>query len=371
MTGIIVGPNEYEGAASATGPSLRTVQDDSTAHASQRSLAIKFHTRQPEKEAARGLNGMSEKMRVCVIIPTKNRPEELERVVRSLLAQSQLPESLIIVDQSQSEDGRRRVKTALASSAKHAARTMELCYILDPAIAGAATARNRAMVSARDDIWVFLDDDVVLEPDFIKELLVVYRNFPRAGGVSGVITNYTRPSLAFRIWTGLFMRGPFHDERQSIYWNADRLWNSAPLPVSKFGAGLMSFRADTLRGVFFDENLDRNLNGVSDGEDVDFCSRLQPGTVLLIAPRARLQHRHSAVGRLADHWLRRHARGNLFLYRKHWRRKLLNRLSYGWLWLGCSLVAIVASLRRCSLEPWSALRLGLKEARAAFPELPK
>jgi len=78
----------------------------------------------------------------------------------------------------------------------------------------------------------------------------------------------------------------------------------------------MSFRADVITGRRFDEN----LRGVSDGEDVDFCIQLGSATKLVVAPGARLEHRHSTAGRLRDHWLRRSVRGNFFLYHKNWNR---------------------------------------------------
>lgn len=300
-------------------------------------------------------------MQVCVIIPTKHRPDDLQRAVRSLFAQTVAPLSLIIVDQSTDDESYRRVEAELAAAARNRGASWKLNYILEPQISGAAMARNRAIAVAHGDVWLFLDDDVILESDFVEQLLAVYRDRPCVGGVSGVICNYPRPPVMSRIWNSIFARGPFRDERQPIYWNANRLRNSPPITVRRFGAGLMSFRADAVRGKFFDEN----LHGVSEGEDVDFCSRLDPGTTLLIAPRARLQHNHSLVGRLRDHWLRRSARGNVFLYRKNWHRGLVNRLCYAWLWVGYCLVATVASLRRRSLDPCRALRNGTREATQA------
>ena len=42
-------------------------------------------------------------MNHTVVIPTKNRPEELKKLFASLMIQTQLPNQIIIVDQS-SED---------------------------------------------------------------------------------------------------------------------------------------------------------------------------------------------------------------------------------------------------------------------------
>ena len=39
-------------------------------------------------------------MLITAVIPTRNRPDDLERAVLSICAQSRLPDALIIVDQS-------------------------------------------------------------------------------------------------------------------------------------------------------------------------------------------------------------------------------------------------------------------------------
>jgi GT2 family glycosyltransferase len=303
-------------------------------------------------------------MRVCVIIPTKNRPQDLQLAARSLFAQTCNPGSVLVIDQSPDDASRLLIDAELAAAQDRHGRGWDLQYVRDPSISGAATARNRAMAIADGDIWLFLDDDVVLEPDFVDQLIAVYRDHPEVSGVSGVITNQQRMTFWFRAWSALFVRGPFHDERQPIYWNADRLRNSPPISVRRFGGGLMSFRADAIRGRRFDVN----LRGVSDGEDVDFCMQLGPAARLVIAPGARLEHWHSPVGRLQDHWLRREARGKFFVYYKNWNHGFFNHLCYGWLWAGYCLVALVSSLRNASLDPWRALRAGAEEAVHAAPQ---
>ncbi len=303
---------------------------------------------------------------VSVIIPTKDRPDDLERAIRSLLGQSILPRELIIVDQSRDAKSRQRVEREFAGFLRRLRGYTKLVYLHDPSIGGGAIARNRAMDVAKGDFWVFLDDDVELEPDFIQELLDAYHRYPQADGVSGIITNYRLPPWPFRIWSWTFFRGPFRDERQPIYWNADRLRGCDPVAVSRFGGGVMSFRAAPIRSLRFDEN----LKGVSDGEDVDFCARLRPGAVLLITPRARLAHHQSPVGRSKTHSLRRFARANCYLYEKHWRKCAFHRLYFMWFCVGLGLGASVASLRRGSLDPWRALVQGMREGTHVFKSRP-
>jgi GT2 family glycosyltransferase len=298
---------------------------------------------------------------ITVIIPTKNRPIDLDLTVESLFQQIALPIQVIVVDQSPTDESKERVERLFAESSSAVQERVQFCYILDGAITGLTVARNRGMQRAQGDIWLFLDDDVVLEAGFLGELLAVYEQHPHVSGVSGIISNYRRASWAYRLWASVFVRGPFHDERQPIYWRADRLRNAAPIAVRRLGGGLMSFRTAAIRAHRFDEN----LTGVSDGEDVDFCARLGPHAVLMIAPRARLMHKASPIGRAQDHWLRRFARANHYLYHRNWARGFRNGLALVWLNMGLGIAASLASARRTSLAPWRALREGVHEGMRA------
>jgi glucosyl-dolichyl phosphate glucuronosyltransferase len=296
---------------------------------------------------------------ISIIIPTKNRPKDLKLTVETLLAQTILPDQLVIVDQSAGDESRREVIGLFVGAPQGTRDRVRLNYVYDRSITGGAQARNRAMQLADCAVWLFLDDDVVLEPDFIEELLATYHRFPTASGVSGIVTNYSFPPRVALAWRNLFVRGPFHDDRQPVYWNASRLRASGPVPVSRFGGGLMSFRADAVRDIQFDEN----LSGVSDGEDVDFCAHLKPRSLLLITPKARLVHNQSPTGRSQKHWTSREAKSNHYLYYRNWRSGVFNRLCFSWLNFGYGIVASFASLRRGSLEPWSDLLEGMREGR--------
>jgi GT2 family glycosyltransferase len=294
---------------------------------------------------------------VSIIIPTKSRPADLELTVDSILHQSVLPVQLIVVDQSEDDESRRRIETLLFEAPLRVRDAVALDYLRNAAISGGAVARNRAMDIARGDIWLFLDDDVCLEGNFVEELLAVFQWHPRVSGVSGIVSNYHVAPWAYRLWAAVFVRGPFHDERQPIYWKADRFRNSEPFAVRKLGAGLMSFRAESIRFHRFDEN----LAGVCDGEDVDFCARLGPEETLMIAPRARLVHKVSPIGRSREHWILRFAKANFYLYYRNWQNGLANRFAFAWLKTGLGIVASLASLRRLSLAPWRALLEGTRE----------
>ena len=288
---------------------------------------------------------MSDRPKVSVIIPTKNRRAALEETIRTLLAQTRMADELIIVDQS-------RTESLLQTS------SLSLKYIYNPEITGASHARNEGMKQATGDFWLFLDDDVVLERDFIEKLLAAYA--PGVTGVSGIITNYSAPPIMQRTWTAIFLLGPFHDRRQAIYYDAERLAGGAPIKVPGLGAGLMSFRADEIRGLWFDEN----LRGACFAEDIDFCARLPRNSVLLITPQARLVHKRSPEGRNSVHWLDLHAQGANYMRQRHWRLGIWNNLCFAWLNVGYALAATLSSVRRMSPEPWNAWRQGARRGRS-------
>lgn len=290
-----------------------------------------------------------------IVIATKNRPFELARTLHSLLAQTLRPMQVLIVDQSEKAECLAGVRPWLA----HAG--IELEYRHDPNLSGAAAARNRALPRARGAIWLFLDDDVCLEPTFLEELLTVYRAHPGASGVCGIVSNYAPPRRGYRVFSRLFVHGPFVDDRQPLYWRAEALRMAAPVPVTRMGGGLMSFRAEAIRGLRFDER----YTGAAPGEDVAFCMQLPRSSRLLLAPRARLAHFRSPNQRERRHWLGPEAQAAWYLYLVHWREEPGAGLCFLCLNLGFGLAALAASLRRRSLAPWRDAWLGIQRARAA------
>jgi len=284
-------------------------------------------------------------MSVSVIIPTKNRAEDLRSTVNDLVAQTRRPDEILIVDQS------------TIPSFEPDSVPIPVNYIHAPDVSGAAVARNVAMDRALGDLLVFLDDDVILEPQYIDEIVRAYT--PEIAGVSGIITNYSVPPVSRRLFEMLFVRGAFSDDRQPIYWYANRLRFKGPQKVRQFGCGVMSFRAEVLRNLRFDPH----LTGGSLAEDIDFCARLPRGSKLVIAPNARLIHKRSAVGRPTDHWLDAHSQSSAYMRQRNWNRGLGDDLSFVWLQIGYTVMAAIGSLKRRSLEPFRAWNRGSARGR--------
>lgn len=287
---------------------------------------------------------LAETVRVSVIIPTKNRAADLERTIDTLLIQTVKPFEIILIDQSAKPSFTRNL-------------SIPMHYIHDSALSGASVARNVGMRGAKGDIWLFLDDDVVLEPNFIEEILKTYRE--DVTGVSGIITNYSMPPLRQRFWEKLFQKGPFRDERQTVYRNVSRHSQVGSVRVRFFGAGLMSFRAEAIR----EHRFDPRLTGPSPGEDVDFCLRLPKESTLLITPRARLIHNRSPENRKSSHWLSVQSQVFYYLRERHWRQGMWNNICFAWLKMGYAVLASYSFVRTGSLEAWHAWCAGAKKGK--------
>ena len=282
-----------------------------------------------------------------VIIPTKNRAMDLEKTIASLERQTKPPKEVIVIDQSLSPSFTR-------------ATGLFLRLLHRPELNGAAEARNVGMDDSTGDVLVFLDDDVELEPAFLEELLAAYQ--PGVTGVQGIITNYKKYPLGLRLWEKLFARGIFEDKRQQIYWNADKLLQSSPIPVDRFTGALMSFRADAVKNVRWNTLL--TGGSFQPQDDLDFCWSIPGRPVLLLNPRARLAHNRTPTERNAAHWLSIHANVNYFMWRKHWSNLPRQVPNFLWLSIGYVLVAGVSCLKRRSFQPWRAWTEGARKGSA-------
>ena len=289
-------------------------------------------------------------MNISVIIATKNRHNHLLDVLRCLDRQTVPPSQIVVVDQSNERLSAPSFASALANYVG------DKVYVYDPSIPGAASARNVGMSKAKGDVWLFLDDDVQFEETLVANLLEAYASLPLAAGIGGVIVNYSRPRTLDLLFRLAFETGPFWDDRQPIYWKAGRL-QTRPIKVSRFTGAIMSFRASNLR---FDEA----LVGRSLAEDIDFSIQNSKCGPVFIVPTVRVIHLRSDAGKGPADWLGTSMQAASYLYTKHWRGHLHNRVSFYWLRFGYAIAAVLSCLKRRSSNSWLAMQQGVQTGRA-------
>lgn len=105
---------------------------------------------------------------VSVIIPTRNRAALLRQTIRSVLDQT-WPETEIIVVDEASEDGTRAVLD-------HFAKNIRVVRHETPQ--GPSAARNVGVERSSGEYVIFLDDDDLLHPRHVEELVQFAENLP-------------------------------------------------------------------------------------------------------------------------------------------------------------------------------------------------
>ena len=203
---------------------------------------------------------------VSVIIPVRNRPEELSECLASVFAQEYPRElmEVIVVDDGSTDD------------TPEVARRFP-CTLLSSAVSlGQSYCRNRGAREASGEILAFLDSDCVAERTWLKEL-VVWFVWERIGAVGGYVDGYFTETTIDRYEQAA---SPLSMGKRQLIGSNDTSTLYVPtcnlLARKQVFEETSGFRPDLLVG-----------------EDVDFCwSMRDRGHILLYVPRGRVKHRH-------------------------------------------------------------------------------
>ncbi|HIY68548.1 MAG TPA: glycosyltransferase family 2 protein [Candidatus Alistipes intestinigallinarum] len=108
---------------------------------------------------------------ISVIIPLYNKEREIAGTLRSVLAQTRLPDEIVIVDDG-STDRSAEIVRSIASP---------LVRLVPQPNAGECAARNRAIAEARGEYIALIDADDEWEPGFLAEIESMIGAFPGCG----------------------------------------------------------------------------------------------------------------------------------------------------------------------------------------------
>jgi len=222
---------------------------------------------------------------LSIAICTKDRAERLSRLLASLddiRWKSAFPFVEILVVDNASVDSATR---------EAASRFKDIRYVFEPR-AGLDFARNAALRSATGSMIAYLDDDVVVDRNWLEGLAKAYRDHPHAGGFTGLVLPLrldTEAQLLFEKRGGFgrgFNRNEFHNAR----------FDNPLHPVGSgvLGAGCnMAFdRALLLSLGGFDEALDTGAP-LPGGGDLDIFYRvLRSGRPMIYEPGYAVYHEH-------------------------------------------------------------------------------
>lgn len=219
---------------------------------------------------------------VTVAICTRERPESLERCLRSVVASSLQPHQILVIDNAPVSD----------ATAAVVARFPGVQYQREPS-PGLSSARNTALALATSDIVAFTDDDVVVHRDWLGRVCAGFID-PKVMVTTGLVLPAeleTESQLLFEKSFRFFHQGYRRRYFDSGYFTALR---SKGVPVWQIGAGAnMAIRRSAYElGYRFCTGLGPGVFGGC-GEDSEFWYRtLVEGWSCLYEPSACVYHYH-------------------------------------------------------------------------------
>jgi GT2 family glycosyltransferase len=257
---------------------------------------------------------------ITVAVCTRERPAELSRCLDSLLASSEPPQEIVVVDNA----------PLTADTREMVARYSGVRYHVEPR-KGLSAARNAALALASSDIVAFADDDVVVSPDWTARLRRCFED-PKVMVVTGLVLPAeleTPAQMMFEETFQFFHQGYRARRFDARYFAAMR---AKGVPVWNVGAGAnMAIRREALqRGYRFDTRLGPGVFGGC-GEDSEFWYRLlAEGWTCLYEPSAFVYHFHrkelSTLRRQVYEYMQGHVAALLLQFAKYGHAGNLRRL---------------------------------------------
>ena len=209
-------------------------------------------------------------VKFSIIVITYNRPHLLCKCLNSLSRQES-PKSdyeVIIVDDGSGPETKESVK---AFSPK-----MNLVYLKE-AHGGISLARNTGISKARGSIIAFVDDDCLVEKDYVQRVIDVHQNFPQAKVIAFRIVNAEKDNLYGVMWEFFLYRFLKPEIRKNT---------GIDLPcIGILGSGISSFKKEIFDSCgLFDKSINFN-------EDGDLQCRIEKsGEYIFYQPQVVIKH---------------------------------------------------------------------------------
>lgn len=289
-------------------------------------------------------------IKITAVIPTKNRPDDLMIALKSIYRQSRKPDQLVIIDQSHDTLSRDAATNEMKGFPE-----IELLYVYDPSIPGLVAAKAASLKIASGDVICFLEDDVVLETEYVGEIEDGFLQNKDMLGCSGIVTNPPKVSGLYLFSFEIFHRGIFLDCRPRIYSTINSECSKL-IESPVLSGGLSAWRREVFDHVGFDVK-----NGFHMIEDFEYSKRASNyfGKRFFINPKARLAHYFAISNRNSlDVRYQRKVVEYILYYKKNTTSSFA-LLALLWLLIGLSIDALVQSLQSRTLLPLIGYLRGL------------
>lgn len=286
---------------------------------------------------------MKQRLRISVIICTRNRPDCIPNCLMSLARQTALIDELIIIDSS--DTPLIGLESFNSSFNKTLFSQTDLMYRHTKP--GLTYQRNFGIGMAHGDVIYFFDDDVTLDATYIKEMQRVFAGHPQYKGGMGTITNVPPYTRNFNY----IMRALFLIQRNY----ASGMFTSSGMPTHPYGLTLFknihviggcgfAYRAEIFNTHRFDENLVRYAYM----EDCDFSKRVAREYKIFFNPYAKLIHHKSPLARekLLDFRAMLTCHYTYLFFKNFYAEKKIRIIPYLWSMCGLLIECIYSTIKQ-------------------------
>lgn len=231
-----------------------------------------------------------------IVVPTYNRPETLVATLQSILDGDIFPHEVLVVDDG---DLSADVQKTFHEAFQHVG-VYFVYHKKDHTVIrrGLSESKNLAATIARGDVLCFMDDDVVLESDYMTELMRLWKEHWHDRllmGIGGKAINGRRVSWLEHVYRTVFgLSGECSWDVNEVGF---QVWDTTVAHVERayyLEGCSSSYRRSLLQAMPFATF----AGGRTALEDVEHCLRAKKkGYHFLYAPTVRLMHHHAPMGR--------------------------------------------------------------------------
>lgn len=218
--------------------------------------------------------------KLCLIIPTKDRPFELERLFNSMVSQEILPEQIIVVDGG--DPGTKGVVDKFSNL------PIDYLQVLPP---GLTRQRNAGLNRVKDNIDLigFLDDDIVLQNNCLKNMLDFWEEAGEdvAGAGFNIIDH---PPEGKPKWLEFIFKLYLKDKPVGALLKVGRNIPYCPAPRTSETQWLCGGATVWRKKIYDTFEYDEWFAGYGIVEDIDFSYRVSKFYKLYVVAEARLRH---------------------------------------------------------------------------------
>ena len=251
-------------------------------------------------------------MKFTLIVCTYMRPNSLLKLLKSVNKQTLYPNDILIIDGSKNNDTESIINKNSFNNLYY--------FKINKSDRGLTKQRNFGIdkVCETSEIVCFLDDDVILEPDYFEQIIKTYTKFPDAIAVGGYITNEVSWELSDNKSkpTKFYFDGWMRDEpsrfklRKKLGLMPDV--SSGWMPSFSHGRSisflpptekvyeieqLMGCAMSNKKQIYETIRFSTYFEGYGLYEDADFSLRLAKHGKVYVNTNAKLSHHHESSGR--------------------------------------------------------------------------